>query len=720
VSVPGAGERQSSGIGEVAATIGENCYRQLFNELNDAAFVADAESGVIVEANRQAEMLLGRSRDEIVGMHQSKLHPPDKAGKYRAMFATHVKRRRTTDFDAQVIRKDGTVVPVSISASTVVVDGKRLIVGLFRDMTEPRRTEQALWRIEWLLAKSSERQSPPTKRKKLRKQRHDNNDGMGTNRIIANAVGEDILVDIVSDYLDLLDTTVAIYEKNGDYALGIVASGWCQLLDQASLSARDPADYGEALETGRWHCHESCWDQASRVCVETGRTVDIKCPGGIRLYALPIWAGGEIVGAIEFGYGDPPQDRQELRKIADTFGLDVKDLLQRAQTYASRPQFIIDTAKARLRTSARMIGAMVERKQAQDALRESEEFGSSLVRHSSYPTMAINPDTSIRYVNPALEKATGFSSAELVGRKAPYPFWPQETRDHISKYLSAARRQGPQMREEQLLTKDGRRFWVEITSIPIQRRGQLDYYFLNWVDISERKRAESAVRRHEGSLRALAVELARTEERERRRIATAIHDILGQLLASCKIKLGQLQDLVPPQAGKVANEIQELVDQAIEYTRAVTFELSPPVLHELGLQPALEWLADQIQKGHGIAVHLDIDERLTVLDEDLRVTLFQAVRELLNNAVKHADAQTVTIRACKQAEMIGLEVCDDGSGFDPTKLEAATGPGGGFGLFNVRERLKHMGGSLQIRSKPGEGTRIMLSVPLYYGGSVGY
>jgi len=146
---------------------------------------------------------------------------------------------------------------------------------------------------------------------------------------------------------------------------------------------------------------------------------------------------------------------------------------------------------------------VTERKQVEDALHESEAFSASLVSHSSYPTMAINPDASIRYVNPALEELTGFSAAELVGTKAPYPFWAEETLEQTGRDFPAVMQHGAQRLEQLFQTKAGQRFWVEITSMPIEREGQLDYYFANWVDITERKRAEEALQESEQRLRTI-------------------------------------------------------------------------------------------------------------------------------------------------------------------------------------------------------------------------
>jgi PAS domain S-box-containing protein len=128
---------------EEALRESEQRYRHLFENLDDAAFLADAQTGIILETNKQAEALLGRTRDEIVGMHQTRLHPPEEAEKYRKIFAAHGAARRATDLDAGIVKRDGTVVPVSISGSTTTIGERQVILGLFRDVTERKRAEEA-------------------------------------------------------------------------------------------------------------------------------------------------------------------------------------------------------------------------------------------------------------------------------------------------------------------------------------------------------------------------------------------------------------------------------------------------------------------------------------------------------------------------------------------------------------------------------------------------
>jgi two-component system NtrC family sensor kinase len=147
---------------------------------------------------------------------------------------------------------------------------------------------------------------------------------------------------------------------------------------------------------------------------------------------------------------------------------------------------------------------ITERKRAEEALRESEEFRSSLLADSPNPIAVINPDSSLRYVNPALEKLTGFPAAELIGKKAPYPFWTQETLKNTTLNFRKSMRQAEQRTEELFQKKNGERFWVKINSMPVMNNGDFKYLLANWVDITHRRQVEEALRQSEKKYKNLA------------------------------------------------------------------------------------------------------------------------------------------------------------------------------------------------------------------------
>jgi signal transduction histidine kinase/CheY-like chemotaxis protein len=194
---------------------------------------------------------------------------------------------------------------------------------------------------------------------------------LNTRRVLLDAAGSDVLMEAAADYLRLLQSATAIFEQNGDYALGLFASDWCRLINETSRRACDTAENREALRSGRWVCHESCW-RAGRAAAESGQVVDVPCAGGLHVYAVPIEAKREVVGSIVVGYGDPPTDPERLRELADELGVDADELRARAEAYVSPPPGAIAEAKQRVHTAARLLSEIVARRRTEEALRSSE------------------------------------------------------------------------------------------------------------------------------------------------------------------------------------------------------------------------------------------------------------------------------------------------------------------------------------------------------------
>ncbi|HEY2585523.1 MAG TPA: sensor histidine kinase [Tepidisphaeraceae bacterium] len=247
--------------------------------------------------------------------------------------------------------------------------------------------------------------------------------------------------------------------------------------------------------------------------------------------------------------------------------------------------------------------------------------------------------------------------------------------------------------------------------------------------LTERQRAEAEAKQNQEHLRNVGAELMIAEERERRRIATVLHDSVVQMLALAKLKIDAARRGAagPGENGAARgngasdghgsadprlSEAYDLIDQAIAQARTLTADISPPVLYELGLGPAIQWLGDRLRSDHGLAVEFEWDRQRPPLSEETRIVLFQAVRELMVNVAKHARASVcrVRMRHDEASGALAIIVEDDGCGYcAPATLDYAKG---GFGLFNIRERLVRLGGSVRIEARPGGGTAVTVTAPL--------
>lgn len=267
--------------------------------------------------------------------------------------------------------------------------------------------------------------------------------------------------------------------------------------------------------------------------------------------------------------------------------------------------------------------------------------------------------------------------------------------------------------EYRILLENGVIKHVHRVSEPIlARNGRLIRSLGTLQDITRQKLQQERLEQYQKRLSVLMSQLALVEEQERRRIATGLHDSTIQNLGLSKFKLFVLQKSLPDNVPHgPLNEVIETIDRAIKDTRSLVFELSPPVLYELGFVPAVEWLAEQIYLQRGLVCEVYSDDLPKPLDSPIMVMLFQIVRELLVNCAKHAGASKAIIRINRVADRIRIEVTDDGSGFETGVLDDSISGQHGFGLFSIRERLINIGEQLQIDSGPG-GTTISFSVPL--------
>jgi signal transduction histidine kinase len=233
------------------------------------------------------------------------------------------------------------------------------------------------------------------------------------------------------------------------------------------------------------------------------------------------------------------------------------------------------------------------------------------------------------------------------------------------------------------------------------------------MDITERKQGEKKILDHQQRLKAQATQLTIVEEQERRRIATDLHDNVGQTLALSRLQLAAASKSVDDDALKEQfDELSQTLLSAVKDTRHLIFELSSPTLYELGLGAAIsEWIEHKIKPHHSLDVELVDKLELSSLSLDQNTILFRSVRELLTNVVKYARADKVSVLLEQEGGVIRIKVKDNGIGFNPEQVKRNVSVEGGLGLFSIEERMIDLGGSMVIDSKVHHGTTVVIMAP---------
>ncbi len=229
----------------------------------------------------------------------------------------------------------------------------------------------------------------------------------------------------------------------------------------------------------------------------------------------------------------------------------------------------------------------------------------------------------------------------------------------------------------------------------------------------EKQRTSRQLLEIQEQLRRLSLELSLTEARERRNIAEELHDHLGQALAFVKMKVSQFRgNAVFCGFEDSIGEVITLLDQAISYTRGLTLQLCPPVLSRAGLVPAINWLAERVEKDHEVSVSVLSDRFAGTFDNERALVLYRAIKELLTNAVRHSGCRNISVQLSPTGPDLIIRIVDDGHGFDVDSVLRAVPATGKFGLFSVQERMRLLGGDMSLSSSATSGTRIDLRIPL--------
>jgi PAS domain S-box-containing protein len=365
---------------------------------------------------------------------------------------------------------------------------------------------------------------------------------------------------------------------------------------------------------------------------------------------------------------------------------------------------------------------IAKREQIERMLRQREQELSDFLENAVEGLHQVGPDGTILWANKAELALLGYEASEYIGHHiAEFHADAGTIADILDRLLRGETLYDYPAR---LKCKDGTVKDVVIHSNALWEDGRFLHTRCFTRDVTERKRVEEELDRRvaartrelvlsQNKLRALASQLSLAEQRVRKEVATELHDYLAQLLIVLRMKLFKAaqQASNPTIAGLLA-EADRVLDESITYTRSLMADLTPPIL-QFGLVMSLRWLADKFRR-HNVRVEVQARTDLHLeLTEDQIALLFQSVRELLMNVVKHAKTDHAQVSVQSDGQILTIEISDAGQGFDASALpnQLPSQGGGQFGLFSIRERMEALGGRFEVESARGGGTRACLILP---------
>ncbi|MHB0927147.1 MAG: PAS domain S-box protein, partial [Gallionellaceae bacterium] len=695
----------------------ESEYRTLIQTSLDGFWINDF-SGRILDVNEALCQMLGYTREELLRMSI----PDIEAAEAPEETAAHIQKiiRTGSDrFQTRQRRKDGAVIDMEASVQYMAELGERFFC-FIRDITERKRAEESLRRIEWMLI---ERPVAAPETPQIG-QTYGDLTPLNTSRVILDAVGHELLADIVNDFMHILETSSAVYEKNGDYANGIFASGWCKFMDMASRNLCGTQDNRAALCGGKWLCHESCWNEASLKSIETGQPADIECAGGIHLYAVPIRAGDEIVGSINVGYGDPPKDPARLQELATQYGISVEELRREAEAYETRPPFIIELAKNRLTVAARLIGEIVQRKRAEESLRASDEFKSSMIDNSNDCIKVIDREGVLKYMSLGGQKLLEIEDINKYLGKSWVDFWNEEDRKAVRVAISTATQGEIGRFKAYSPSERGTPKWWDVVITPIRdATGTVNTLLAVSRDITEHKRAEQKINQLNAELEQRVVERTAQLQAANADLENFSYSVSHDLRAPLRAIDGFASILREDYASRLddegkrlfkvvsdnAKKMGQLIDDILAFSRAGRSELHLTTLDMNALVQQV-WQEIEPQRA-GRAIEFRLAPLPSASGDPAAVR--QVLENLLDNAVKFTrgrEPAVIEVAGHREGDENIYSIRDNGAGFDMAYVTKLFGlfqrlhgmeefEGTGVGLAIVKRFITKLGGRVWAEGK---------------------
>ncbi|HKO81434.1 MAG TPA: PAS domain S-box protein [Chitinophagaceae bacterium] len=372
--------------------------------------------------------------------------------------------------------------------------------------------------------------------------------------------------------------------------------------------------------------------------------------------------------------------------------------------------------KDRLARLPAAINSALHKKKSEAAVKHSEEVRRLIMNAALDAIVCIDPNGIITVWNAQAENMFGWKEEEILGKQLAETIIPVHYREAhrkgLSRYLQTG--EGPVLNrviEISALHQSGNEFPIELAIVPIKKSG--DDFFCAFIrDITLRKKGEEKLQQSYEEIRRLASHLQNVREEERLIISREIHDQLGQQLTIMKMDINWLKKrsvlAINDATKEKLDELNEMMDETIKTIRKISTDLRPSLLDDLGLGAAIEWHLNEFEKRSGIAVHYTGLNNEVPLSITSKTGLFRIVQESLTNVARYAQAKNVKVNLEKRYDHLWLSIKDDGIGFDLEEVAAKKT----LGIVGMRERSAMMGGNYDINSSPGNGTTIVVNLPI--------
>lgn len=723
-------------------------FRDIFEKATDGMLLADIISKKFILSNPNLCRMLGYSSKEILKLSVADIHPPESLHHVISEFERQASGEVTSVLNIPVIRKDESVFYADINSYPFYWGGKKYLMGIFRDITQRKQTEDSLHQSE-------------IKYKQLSKEF----------KALLDAIPDKItLLSVDLKIIWFNKAVTLITSKNNTEVIGeFCYKIWCEKNTPCercpvirTLATGLPET--EIIKTGDgkyWDLRTvPIQDDTGKITgvIEVGRDITdqkiaeenlreneskFRAVADTSVATIVIYQNDKYVYLNPAAEAITGYSKSELmeKNFWDIIHPDYRDLVRargiariEGKPVTSRYEFKIikkngdvrwldfGAGMIQYRGKPAAIGVafdVTDRKEAEEALRVSEKKYRLLHESMTDAFATVNMDGKIIEFNNAYISMLGYTAEEIVNLSY-IDITPEKWHAYESKIVSEQVLSNgfSEVYEKEYRRKDGTIFPIELRTFLIRDENRKPESMWAIVrDITGRKRAEEELNQSLEQMRQLSARFQSIREEESTRIAREIHDELGQTLTGIKMDISFLEERLTeilnlqenPQLIEKINSISNLTDSAVQTIRKITTALRPAILDSMGLSAAIEWQTEDFEHRTGITCRYFSSSENFEVGREVSTAIFRIMQEALTNITRHAKASHVTVKLEKRKDNIFFKVTDNGTGFKESELNNLNS----FGILGMKERCSLMGGIFEIRGEPGIGTTIRVTIPLH-------